>query len=150
MYEPKLLINYGAIAVAALAYFFIGWLWYSMFLFGKAWAKELKLPADFKPTPAAMVKSMLLMLAGCFLTSYVLTHAIQVWRPSVWGVTGVEDGPSYLYGIMAAGFTWVGYYLPLHLNGVAFEQKSWKLFGINAGYHFVALQAVGQILAHWR
>lgn len=36
------------------------------------------------------------------------------------------------------------------LGSVAWEGKSWGLFGINVGYHFVNLQIIGMILAHWR
>ncbi len=40
--------------------------------------------------------------------------------------------------------------MPVLLGGVARENKSWKLFDINAAYYFVALQAVAMILAFWR
>jgi hypothetical protein len=36
-----------------------------------------------------------------------------------------------------------GFYVPVLLSGVAWENKSWKLFGINAGYYFTALLAGG-------
>jgi len=49
-----------------------------------------------------------------------------------------------------ASFTWIGgYYVPVFLISVAYEQRSWKLFGINAGYHLVGLQVIAQILAYW-
>jgi hypothetical protein len=53
-------------------------------------------------------------------------------------------------GFYSAFFTWIGFYVPLLLSGVAWENKSWKLFGINAGYYFTALLAAGMILAFWR
>ena len=49
---------------------------------------------------------------------------------------------------MAAVFTWLGFFLPVDLGTVAWEKKSWKLFGINTGYHFVSLLVVARILAH--
>jgi hypothetical protein len=46
----------------------------------------------------------------------------------------------------AAFFTWLGFYLPVDLNRVAWEMKSWKLFFINTGYHLVALVVAAFIL----
>ena len=37
--------------------------------------------------------------------------------------------------------------VPLLLGGVAWENKSWKLFAINAAYYFAAQQATAMILA---
>jgi len=38
-------INFVAVVVAAVAYFVLGWVWYSPEVFGKAWMKELKISA---------------------------------------------------------------------------------------------------------
>lgn len=43
-------------------------------------------------------------------------------------------------------FTWLGFYLPVDLGAVAWEKKSWKLFGINTGYHFTMLLVAAVIL----
>ncbi|OHD68966.1 MAG: hypothetical protein A2W19_07010 [Spirochaetes bacterium RBG_16_49_21] len=67
-----------------------------------------------------------------------------------WGINAIPDSPSYRFGLMVASFTWIGgYYVPVFLISVAYEQRSWKLFGINAGYHLVGLQVIAQILAYW-
>jgi hypothetical protein len=95
-----------------------------------------------------MVRAMLLSLAGAFLMAYVLAHTVDVWRPSTW-LAG-QDGAPAMYGFMAGFFVWLGYVLPLLLNQAAFEQRSWTLFGLSAGYYFVVLQAMGMILAFWR
>jgi hypothetical protein len=47
-------------------------------------------------------------------------------------------------------FTWLGFVVPVLLNGVAFERKSWKVFGIAAGYQFVSMQVIAMVLACWR
>ena len=39
---------------------------------------------------------------------------------------------------------------PMLLGGVAWENRSWKWFRINAGYHLMALLAAAMILAYWR
>jgi len=72
-----------------------------------------------------------------------------VFRPSTW-IAGQPDDPSWVYGLFGAVFIWLGYVVPVLLNTVAFEKRSWKLFGINAGFHLAALLAMGMILSYWR
>jgi Protein of unknown function (DUF1761) len=50
---------------------------------------------------------------------------------------------------MAAFYTWLGFFVPVLLSGVAWEKKSWKLFSINAAYHLLALFLVASILTHF-
>ncbi len=145
--QPEIHVNYLAILAAIVANMVLSFLWYGP-LFGKAWAKQVGLPMDQKPAPSVMVRAMILMVVGSFLTAYVLAHSAEVWRPSTWKAG--PDEANWTYGHAAGFFTWVGFYVPQLLNSVAWEMKSWKLFGINAGYHFVALQAMGMILAFWR
>ncbi len=145
--HPEIHINYLAVAAAVAANFGLGFLWYGP-LFGKAWAKQMNFPPDFKPTPAQMMKSMGLMILGSFLTAFVLAHSVEVWRPSTWKAG--PDEAAWTYGFFSAFFTWIGFFVPLLLSGVAWESKSWKLFGINAAYHFVGLQVAGAILTYWR
>ena len=54
--QPEIHINYLAVVAAMLAQMFLGFLWYGP-LFGKPWAKEMKMPPDFKPTPAQLAKA---------------------------------------------------------------------------------------------
>jgi hypothetical protein len=60
------------------------------------------------------------------------------------------DASAAFYGFSAGFWTWIGFYVPLLLGGVAWENKSWRLFCINAAHAFVMLQVVGMILALWR
>lgn len=145
--QPQLQINMISIVVATFAAFVLGGLWYGP-LFGRSWAKEMKFDMSKKPDPKVMMKAYGFQLLGTFLTAYVLAHSAEVWRPSVWNAG--QDMPAYNYGFFSAFFTWVGFYVPLHLGSVSWEGKSWKLFAINVGYYFVMLQVVGQILAHMR
>src|SRR6266700_1474417 len=78
----------------------------------------------------------------------VLAYTGEVWRPSVWKAGA--DRSAAFYGFSTGFWTWIGFYVPLLLGAVAWENKSWKLFGINAAYSFVMLQLVAMILAFWR
>jgi hypothetical protein len=145
--QPEIHVNFLAIVAAVVSNMVIGSLWYGP-LFGKTWLKEMGMPPDAKPHPKVFARAMILMVIGSFLTAYVLAHDIAVWRPSTWKVGA--DAPDALYGFFAGFFIWVGYYVPVLLSGVAWENKSWKLFGINVAYHLVALQVVAMLLAFWR
>lgn len=140
-------LNGWAIAAAVAANIGIGFLWYGPIL-GNAWLKEMGMPRDFKPDAAQIKRSMLLMVVSAVLTAAVLACAIQVLRPSTWDAG--EDAPHAFYAVLAPLAVWLGFYVPMLLGGVAWENRSWKLFAINAGYHFVALLAAGMILAHWQ
>ena len=147
--EPHIHLNWLAIAAAVVASMFIGFLWFGP-IFGKMWAKEMKFAPDFRPTPAVFAKAIILQFIGAVLTVYVLAHSEEIWRPfSTWGL-GTSDGPNAMYGVMCAFFTWIGFYVPQYLGGVAWEFKSWKLFAINAAGGLVTLLGQGMILATWR
>ena len=143
-------INYLAVAAAVVINFFFGWAWYSPMLFGNAWAKEMGMDMTKKPDPKVMMRGMILMIIGTFLIVYCLAHNAAVWRPSTWGITTIPDGSDFMHGFMSGFFTWIGFFVPQLLGSVAWENKSWKLFGINALYNFISLQITGMILAYWR
>jgi len=143
---PQFEIDIVAIVVAAVAHFFLGFLWYTP-LFGRAWAHEMGLDYDAKPTSAQMVKGMSLNLIGNLLMAWVLFSNMAAWNPESWGQGPAETGPLAFAG-MAAFFTWLGFFLPVDLNSVAWEQRSWKLLGINTGYKLVSVTLVALILVY--
>ena len=136
--------NMTGILVAVVVSFFFGWLWYGP-LFGKSWAKELGMSLDQKPPASVMVKGMILMLIGCFLTAWVLASDGMAWRL----VAGMQDASVVKFGFMGGFFTWLGFYLPQHLSRLAWENKSMKLFWINALHSFIMLQIVAMIVANF-
>jgi len=123
-------INYLAVVVATVANFFFGFLWYTP-LFGKAWAKELGLNPTGPPPAGALAKGMIMGLIGQFLMAYVFAHNNAAWS----FVPGMSETPVVAKILSAAIFTWLGFYLPVDLNRVAWENASWKLFFINTTYH---------------
>lgn len=143
--DPIVRLNGLAISVAAIASFMIGGLWYGP-LFGKAWKQAQGIPLDAKPT--GMSKALMLNFVGIMLMTFVMAHSVGVWHASAWGQS--PDKAPYLYGFFGGFFNWLGFIIPMLLNSVAFEKQSWKVFGINAAYQFVSLQAIGMILAYWR
>jgi len=145
--QPQIHLNWLAIVVSVVVAFLVGGLWYGP-LFGKVWQKEMGVPLDAKPTGSEMGKSLSLNVIGTFLIAFVLAHDVLGWRPSAWNAGA--DAPPAVYGFFAAFFAWLGFMVPVLLNGVAFERKSWRLFFINAAHQFVSLQIIGMILTFWR
>ena len=144
--QPTIQVNWPAILVAVVASFAIGSLWYGP-LFGKTWAKAMGF-AGMEPSGGEIARAMGLNILGTFLMAYVLAHEVVVWRPSTWNA-GADAAPA-VYGFFAAFFVWLGFIVPILLNGVAFERKSWKVFGIGAGYQALSLVAMAMILSFWR
>jgi hypothetical protein len=134
-------INYVAILVAVVANFILGFLWYTP-LFGKAWARENGFDMSRKPTGGEMAKGMITMVIGNFLMAYVFAHNMAAWT----FVPGMDVMPAIATILNSALFTWLGFYLPVDLSAVAWENKSWKLFWINTGYHLAMLLVAATIL----
>ncbi|HMJ70177.1 MAG TPA: DUF1761 domain-containing protein [Cyclobacteriaceae bacterium] len=134
-------INYLAVLVATVANFFFGFLWYTP-LFGKAWAKELGIEVTGKPPAGSLAKGMIMNVIGNFLMAYVLAHNEVAWS----FVPGMGEMPMTSIILTSAFFTWLGFYLPVDLNTVAWERKSWKFFFINTTYHLGMLIIAATIL----
>ena len=143
---PNIHINMLAILIAVAANFILGFLWYTP-LFGKVWGREMGFNMEEKPPGSALAKGMIFMVIGNFLMAWVFAHNMAVWNPVTWGLPQSEMSP-LSNAISAAVFTWLGFFFPGDLGTVAWEKKSWTLFFINTGYHFVSLLVVALILAH--
>lgn len=129
-------INYWAIVVSALSTFLIGGLWYSPAIFGKVWMKENGF------TEETTKKSNMIKVFGLsFFLALISSINLAMFM-------GPERNPAMgaLWGFLA-GFGWVATFLGTYY---LFEQKSFKLFLINAGYAIVSLTVMGIILAAWK
>ena len=143
---PNIQLNFLAIIIAVFANFILGFLWYTP-IFGKVWSKEMGFNTDQKPPASALIKGMVFMVIGNFFMAWVFAHNMAVWNPVTWGLAPSTTSPA-ANATMAAVFTWLGFYFPGDLGTVAWENRSWKLFFINTGYHFASLLVVAMILAN--
>lgn len=134
-------INFVAVLVAVAANFVLGFIWYTP-LFGKAWAREMGFDTSVKPTSGQLAKGMIIMVIGNFLMAFVFAHNIAAWG----FVPGTKELSLTSNVLNATIFTWLGFYVPVDLGVIAWENKTWKLFGINTGYHFMMLLVAALIL----
>lgn len=144
---PEITINYLAVIVCVVVAMPLGFLWFGP-LFGKPWARHMGMEEMAQPGGAQMAKSMALFAIGSFLIAFVLAHSIEVWQPSTWNYG--PDGSPASYALGAAIWTWVGFFVPLQIGRVAWEQKSWGLVLINSSFDLVRLLVFGFILAYWQ
>ncbi|HBB38058.1 MAG: hypothetical protein UV82_C0009G0092 [Candidatus Magasanikbacteria bacterium GW2011_GWD2_43_18] len=139
-------VNYLTVAVAALAGFFIGFLWYMPPFFGKAWMKAI----GISPTPEQMKEKKGMMwrmgvsLVSVFLVSFVLAYLIEglyVWKGNL---TGSADA---MYIAFTTSFlVWLGFLATSLLDSVLWEKRPWSLWLINAGQWLVRLVVMGVII----
>ncbi|MBI3725061.1 DUF1761 domain-containing protein [bacterium] len=139
-------LNWLAILVSVVASFAIGSIWYGP-LFGKTWAKSMGF--ENPPSGSEIAKGSALNVLGTFLIAFVLAFEIGLFRPSAWNHE-VPDAAPHVYGFIYGFLTWLGFVVPVLLNGVAFERKSWKAFTIGAVFQLISLQVMAMILAYWR
>ncbi len=133
-------ISMIAVILAALAAFFIGWVWYGA-LFGKLWRRLVGLSLD---DMKSMKMSPLIASIGgvvmSFLIAYVLAHGIAFGNAYL-GTGGMGGA------LQGAFWYWLGFAVPMTSMSYLWEGKSWKLWALNAGYYFVAMMVMAAILA---
>lgn len=142
--EPIIKLNFIAIGLATLAFFFLGFLWYTP-LFGKIWAKEMGFSRDMEVPKGFLIRSLIINLIGNFFLAFVLSHNILAWDARSWGYESNFINQSHA-AVMSSFFTWIGFFVPQDLGAVTWQMKSWKLFFINTSYHLVGLIIVSFIL----
>lgn len=142
-------LNWVALLIGMASNVVLGFLWYAAKgPTGRIWMREMKLPADLKPSPKQMMTSLVLMVVGTFLLLFVLMHVFLAFRDA-YRLDGARlgDGLEMGDGFQGAIFTWLGFFVPIGLSTVAWEGKSWTLFFVNQGYYLVSLLVVGSIFA---
>ena len=128
-------INYGAVIAAAVLSFVVGGLWYSPILFARAWMREAGLSEE-QTRQADMAK----VFGLSFLCSVVMAFNLAAF---------IGPKASLAFGMMAgaaAGIGWVAMSL-----GVVylFEQRSLKLWLVNAGYQALTYTLMGAVIGAW-
>lgn len=133
-------LNWLAVLVAALAYFFLGAIWFAPPVFGKTWqrASGFRQPEGGSgPGAAAYVGPLITCLLSTIATAMIAVAT---------GASSVSDG--LVLGLVVG----VGFGVAIVGTGAIFEtekpeKSTWFL--INAGYHVVGLVLAAVILAVW-
>ena len=128
-------INWLSVVVATVVAFMLGGLWYSKALFGNAWMQEVGLTEEAVKN-ANMARTfgstiILQIIAAIALSAFLGTDS--TWQ------SGLHTG------------LWVGLFWITTAYGVTylFEQRSLRIFLINAGYYVVLYAMMGTIIGAW-
>jgi hypothetical protein len=125
-------INWLAVSAAAIAAFALGGIWYSMPVFGSAWMREIGLTKE-----AAGKANMTAIFATTFALQFVAATALAACMPanSNW-LAGLHTG-------IVVGVFWIA---TAYAITYLFEQRSLRIFMINAGYFVVVFAVMGAII----
>jgi hypothetical protein len=126
-------INWVAVVVSTIIAFAIGGAWYSTTLFGNAWLEEVGLTEE-----AVNNANMTKTFSGAFvLLFFAVTALAALLGPDSSWFSGLQSGLLISVFWIAYGITYL------------FEQRSMRLFLINAGYNVVLFSVVGTIIGAW-
>lgn len=134
-------INYLSVLLAGVASMAVGFLWYSPFLLGKPWMKEMGMTEEsIKKNQKNMMALYILSFIASLVTAFVLLNIIAL-------SVNFLNSTKLSAGLTIAFWMWLGFIAPVQLTEVIFGGKSWKLFAINTGYQLAAILAMAVVLA---
>lgn len=134
-------LNYLAVVISGIVFFFIGFIWYS-FLFGKAWVAELSkrgMTFDEKPSKGDMAKKMVTSLISNIIIALALAVMVKYLN-----LTTLR-GAFHLALLAGVGLT--GAVMMINYN---WQGHSFKLFLIDWAHQFVGIFISCIILVNWR
>ncbi len=123
-------INYLAIAIAGVAGFMVGGVWYTVL--GSAWAQaQGKTKDDFKPQPKLFVIAIISQLVMAFVLSGVIGHVgdVTIYR-----------------GVISGLFIWAGFVATSLATNHAFQGARFSLTLIDGGHWLIVLLVMGAII----
>ena len=126
-------LSWVSIIVATVVAFIAGWIWYSPFLFGKIFMKEMgKTPESVtEDDKKGMFKGFGIVLVGEFIMSIVaasLIHSLFI--------------TSFSQVFILALSVWVAFTVVTKVNDVLFGGRSWKYFAITVGQDLLSVLVI--------
>lgn len=136
-------INWFAVLVAALAAFFIGFMWHGP-LFGKQWIKMMGIPqSKVDAMQARGMGPMVPQMIAAFVQQ-IIVAAVVSWLASALLVSGAAGA------VMLGVLLWLPFVAAIHLNTVLWEGRKMDLYLFTIAYHFVTFLVVSLIVVLWR
>ncbi len=130
-------VNYLAVGLAALAAFFLGFLWYTV-IFAKPWQELIGMGSKGKGAGStAETPNLGRLLVGSLILEIIMAYILASF---IGTGAGLMSGLHYGFVV---GLAWVS--LAFGVNYM-FEGKPLKLWLINAGYNVVVFSAIGAII----
>lgn len=133
-------LNVWALLVASFAFWAIGAMWYSPFLFGRRWQQEVGLKEeDIKNTNMSVVFGL------SFLMMIFMTWALNFMINS-----HKAENVNLVLGLMYGVFA--GFFFSMLTMGInyLYQRRSIVLWLIDGAYMIIGLGVAGMILGAWR
>jgi len=129
--------NYAAVAVAAIAYWLLGAVWYGA-LFSKPWMalENISMEQAKSMNP---VLPYLITFALNLLIAYSLAQ-ICIWRNADTAGRGASVGV----------LLWIGFVGPITYTTYMYEMRPKELFAINEFYPLAGMVLMGAIIGAWK
>ncbi len=128
-------VNFLAVLVAAVAYFIIGGLWYSV-LFGKAWLAAIgKTEEEVRSEGGAPVAYVV-----SFISSLISAYFLAIFM----------NGTTLQAGLAMGLWVWMGFVATTNSPPYFYENRNKKLYLIYGAYTLVSFLVMGAILALWQ
>jgi biotin transporter BioY len=134
--DKTAIMNWLAILCAAVAYWILGLLWYSAF-FGKMWAAGLE-QHGVKLQPGGMAPKMIASFIVNLVAAGIMMRLIAR--------TGIADLP---HGLKLGAGVGLGFSATAITIQYLWESKPFKVWLIDASYHFFGCILLGAILSVW-
>lgn len=132
-------INYGAVVVAAIVYWIIGMLWFSL-IFGKTWAKLIQKHGIKIKAPTK--KQMVAKCIYTFLLNFVISFGVAVFVNSL----GITTLPSAItLGLVLS----ICFALATLVIGYVWESRPWALALIDLAYPLIGIIVSSIIITLW-
>jgi Protein of unknown function (DUF1761) len=128
------------VLVSAIAVFALGALWYSPFLFGRAWVRAHGYTEEKIARMRASAGRAYAISFACNLVMAV-AMSILIGRMNVTMLRG---------GVKLGALLGIGFAAPLGLAANVFSEKRLSAWLIDAGYQIASLILMGVILVAWR
>ncbi len=122
------------ILFATVASFALGLIWFSPLMFGGVWSKLLGIHNKVitKSAMRHIRRSMVAQVSMTIVTSFVLYTLLSI---------GMELPAVYMF--------WFAFALPAYASPMLWQNRSYKLFLIEAGYSLVSVAFMSEILSLW-
>lgn len=128
-------INWLAVLVSTAAAFALGALWYSKTLFGSAWMQEIGLSEE-----AIENSNMAVTFGSTFFLQFIAATGLAAFL-------GADSNWAYgLHTGLNVALLWIATSFGINY---LFEQRSLRLYMINAGYNVLLFAIMGLILGSW-
>ena len=128
-------MNYLSLVIAALAYFFLGAVWYSKALFATQWMALNNINMDNPEARKGVI--------GMMLTTFVLTLIICI---CMWVLVYGIGLYGVMHGIKLGLLCSVGFSATTISMSYIYLRKPTMLYVIDCGYHVVGMIIAGSVL----